>query len=85
MGARIKLRNLIGAATAVATASVVALAVAHPGIVSKEVNLNDGGVWVTNRTCAWLGTCLTKPKPSTGAYAPTPLTLMYAKTAPQCL
>lgn len=55
MGARIKLRNLIGAATAVATASVVALAVAHPGIVSKEVNLNDGGVWVTNQDMRLVG------------------------------
>ena len=55
MGARVKLRNLIGAATAVATASVVALAVAHPGIVSKEVNLNDGGVWVTNQDMRLVG------------------------------
>ena len=42
------LRKATAGLTTVATVATIALVVLHPGVVTQEVDLNDGGVWVTN-------------------------------------
>lgn len=45
---RASARRILRVATSVLTAATIVLVLLHPGIVTQEVDLNDGGVWVTN-------------------------------------
>ncbi|MCC9194079.1 Ig-like domain-containing protein [Arthrobacter sp. zg-Y916] len=58
----------IGSAVA-ATGAVVAGAILYPGFASADVDLNDGGVWVTNQTQGMVGHLNYPARLLDGAYA----------------
>lgn len=45
---RRRVRRILAGSVAALTAAVVALVLLHPGVVTTEVDLHDGGVWVIN-------------------------------------
>ncbi|KPN17863.1 Ig-like domain-containing protein [Arthrobacter sp. Edens01] len=63
-------RKAISAGAAVAAAgALVATAILYPGFASADVDLNDGGVWVTNQTQGMVGHLNYPSRMLDGAYA----------------
>ena len=42
------MRSAVGGVAGLLSVTAMVLALIHPGVVTQEVDLNDGGVWVTN-------------------------------------
>lgn len=51
----VSIRKVVAGAASALTAGAVALALMNPGMVTQEVDLHDGGVWVTNQAMRLVG------------------------------